>query len=62
MRRVASPTAETLTSLKFASFMKVVGRTAVAFTVTVLTPVVGSTDDLKKFGSLVGSVDDEVPR
>ena len=39
MRRVASPIALTLTSLKFASFMKVVGSDAVAVTVTVLTPV-----------------------
>ena len=42
--------------------MNVVGSTAVALTVTVLTPVAGSTADLKKPGSLVGSVDDEVPR
>ena len=39
IRRVASPVALTVTSWKFASFMKVVGTTAVAVTVTTLTPV-----------------------
>ena len=42
--------------------MNVVGSVVVAFTRTVLIPVVGSTDDEKKPGSDVGSVTDSVPR
>ena len=43
MRRVASPVAETVTLLKFPSFMNVVGITTDAVMSTVLTPVAAST-------------------
>jgi hypothetical protein len=39
MRRVASPVARTVRFWKFASFMNVVGTTAVADTLTTFTPV-----------------------
>jgi hypothetical protein len=42
--------------------MNVVGIVVVARTVTVLTPVAGSTDDEKKLASVVGSVVVVVPR
>ena len=45
-----------------ATLMNVVGNTAVAVTVTMLTPVAALTVDVKKLGSAVGSVDDDVPR
>ena len=44
--RVASPVLETVTELMLATLMNVVGNTAVAFTVTVLTPVAASTVDV----------------
>jgi hypothetical protein len=46
MRRVASPVAPTVTVMMFPSCMNVVGSTAVAVTVTVLTPVTALTAEV----------------
>ena len=60
MRRVASPELLTVTVLKLATFMNVVGSTADAVTVTMLTPLAGTTVEVKKPGALE-SVTDVVP-
>ena len=60
MRRVASPWALTVSSWKFASFMNVVGTTAVARTLTTLTPVWALVVIVKKPDS-EGLVDEVVP-
>ena len=60
MRRVASPSALTCSSVLFARRMKVVGTIAVARTLTTLTPVVASVVIVKKPAS-EGLVDDVVP-
>jgi hypothetical protein len=62
MRRVAAPVLATVTSVKFASRMNVVGSTADAVTVTVLTPVATSTADAKNPAFVVGSTAVDVPR
>jgi hypothetical protein len=46
IRRWASPELVTVTLSKLASFMNVVGNTAVALTVTMLTPVAATTCEL----------------
>ena len=61
MRRVASPCALTVSWVKFASFMKVVGTTAVARTLTTLTPVVRVGRHREEAGCRDGLVDDVVP-
>ena len=61
MRRCASPSLDTVTCWKFARRMNVVGRTAVARTVTTLTPVVLSVRMSKKLASVAGFVTDDTP-
>src|SRR6185295_12548456 len=56
-----SPELVTVMVSKLATFMNVVGSTAVAFTVTTLTPVAAFTAELKKSAAAVGSPD-VVPR
>ncbi len=61
MRRCASPELDTVTCWKFARRMKVVGRTAVARTVTMFTPVSSSVRMSKKLASVVGLVTEDTP-
>ena len=60
--RVASPVLATVTVLILATLMNVVGMTAVAVTVTTLTPVAGLTAEVKKLAAAVGSGAAAVPR
>ena len=61
MRRVACPRLLTVTLSIMPSRMNVVGSTADAVTVTVLTPVPASVVSEKKLGAAVGSTAADVP-